>query len=185
MKGLARILVLVSSLFMSHKHLLSQDQSSSSPARVRSSFQFKLSAPLKRTAPLFGPEGERCWAGQHWDPQFLYPQPAKDIHGAIFTVQHGSLKSVWVNTLFDLSGGRIQYVSFIPDALVSTVDVRLTALKRAITGVEVTYTRTALSAAANDHVHALAASDSKSGPQWQEAIQACIDKHAPPSIWED
>ncbi|HEX4227975.1 MAG TPA: hypothetical protein VHZ07_04850 [Bryobacteraceae bacterium] len=181
MKGTGRILVLlVSTLFMAHKHALCQDQSSSSPAHVRSTFQFKLSAPLTRAAPLFGPEGERCWAGEHWNPEFLYPQPAKDIAGAVFTVQHGSRTSVWVNTLFDLAGGRMQYVSFIPDALVSTIDVRLTALDPAITGVEVTYTRTALSPAVNDHIHALATSDRTSGPHWQEAIQTCLEKQTRP-----
>jgi hypothetical protein len=179
MTRVGSILVLVaSSFFMVHKQALSQDQSASSPAHVRSAFQFRVSAPLQRAAPLFGPEGERCWAGQQWNPEFLHPLPAKDVEGAVFTVQHGPRKSVWVNTLFDLLGGRIQYVSFTPDAVVSTIDVRLTAIDPITTGVEVTYTRTALSAAANEHVHALAASDGTSGPHWQEAIQTCLEKQA-------
>ncbi len=181
MIGTGRILVLlVSTLVMTHKNALCQDQSSSLPAHARSAFEFKLSVPRERAAPLFGPDAERCWAGQRWDPKFLHPQPAKDIEGAVFTVQHGSLTSIWVNTLFDLSGGRIQYVSFIPDALVSIVDVQLTALDPNTTGVKVTYTRTALSAAANDHLDALAMSDRASGPQWQEAIQTCLEKQARP-----
>ena len=64
-------------------------QSASLPAHVSNSFQFVVRAPLNRAAPLFGPEGERCWAGQHWNPEFLYPQPGKDVQGAVFTVQHG------------------------------------------------------------------------------------------------
>lgn len=179
------LLLLVSILFMTHKHALAQDQPSSSPAHVRSTFQFTLSVPLKRAAPLFGPVGERCWAGEHWNPEFLHPQPAKDIEGAVFTIQHGPANSVWINTLFDLSGGRMQYVAFIPDALVSIVDVRLTALDRTTTGVEVTYTRTALVAGANDQVNALATSDRASGPHWQTAIQACLEKQAPASMRED
>jgi hypothetical protein len=99
MKG--TVSVLVSTLLMGYKHAASQDQTLSSPAHVRSAFQFKLSVPLGRAAPLFGPEAERCWAGQHWNPEFLHPQPAKDVEGAVFTLQHGSRKSVWVNTLFD------------------------------------------------------------------------------------
>jgi hypothetical protein len=177
MKGTVSILGLfVSTLFMNHKHAASQDQTSSSPTHVRSSFTFQLSVPRERAAPLFGPEGERCWAGQHWNPEFLYPQPAKDIEGAVFTVQHGSRKSVWVNTVFDLPAGRMQYVSFVPDALVSTVDVRLTTLNATTTAVEVTYTRTALSVDANDDVQALATSDRTSGPHWQQAIQSCLEK---------
>ncbi len=62
-------------------------QSAAVPAHVTNSFHFVIRAPLSRAAPLFGPEGERCWAGQHWNPQFLYPQPGKDVEGAVFTVQ--------------------------------------------------------------------------------------------------
>ena len=80
-------------------------------AHVSSSFHFLVHAPLGRAAPLFGPEGERSWAGAEWDPQFLYPQPAKDVQGAVFTVQQGDRKSVWVATRFDVDGGRMQYVS--------------------------------------------------------------------------
>jgi hypothetical protein len=144
------------------------------PAYVKNSFQFVVKAPLSRAAPLFGPEGERCWAGQQWNPEFLYPQPAKDVQGAVFTVQHGPHKSVWVNTLFDPEGGRMQYVSFIPDTLVSTVDVRLTVLDPLSTSVEVTYARTALDATANEHVQAMGRSDRESGPEWQQAIEKCL-----------
>jgi len=31
---------------------------------VKNSFRFVVKAPLERAAPLFGPEGERCWAGR-------------------------------------------------------------------------------------------------------------------------
>jgi len=105
---------------------------------------------------------------------FLHPQPGKDIEGAVFTVNHGPHTSVWVNTLFDLAGGRMQYVSLIPDRLVFTVDVRLTAVDSASTAVEVQYTRTALEASANDEVLALGQKDRESGPDWQQAIDRCL-----------
>jgi hypothetical protein len=144
------------------------------PMHVSNSFQFHVRAPLSRAAALFGPDGERCWAGPHWNPEFLYPQPGKDIQGAVFTVQHGPHKSVWVNTLFDPAAGRMQYVSFIPETLVTTVDVHLTAAGPSSTNVEVIYARTALDPAANDDVEALGKSDSKAGPDWQEAIDKCL-----------
>jgi hypothetical protein len=159
---------------MTNQQNLQTTPPAAAPAYVSNSFQFVVKAPLSRAAPLFGPEGERCWAGQHWNPEFLYPQPGKDVQGAVFTVQHGPHKSVWVNTLFDPVGGRMQYVSFIPDTLVSTVDVRLTVLDPLRTGVEVTYARTALDAAANDHVQAMGKSDRESGPEWQHAIESCL-----------
>ncbi len=144
------------------------------PAHVCNSFQFVIRAPLHRAAPLFGPEGERCWAGQHWNPEFLYPQPGKDVQGAVFTVQRGPHTSVWVNTLFDPEGGRMQYVSFVPGTVVSTVDVQLTALDTSSTGVEVTYVRTALDVGANDDVQTMGKSDRESGPHWQQAIESCL-----------
>ena len=144
------------------------------PVHVRNSFQFLVPAPLARAATLFGPDGERCWAGPHWNPEFLHPQPGKDVQGAVFTIQHGPHKSVWVNTLFDPAAGRMQYVSFIPERLVSVVDVRLTPVNLSSTRVEVSYARTALDPAANDDVEALGKSDSKSGPDWQQAIEGCL-----------
>jgi hypothetical protein len=144
------------------------------PAHVTNSFQLLVRAPLLRAAALFGPEGERCWAGPGWNPEFLYPQPARDVQGAVFTIQHGPHTSVWVNTLFDPEGGRMQYVSFIPGRLVSTVDVRISALDASSTRVEVTYVRTALNTGANDDVLAMGSKDRESGPDWQRAIENCL-----------
>jgi hypothetical protein len=144
------------------------------PLHVSNSFQLVVRAPLARAAALFGAEGERCWAGPHWNPEFLYPQPEKDVQGAVFTIQHGPHKSVWVNTLFDPAAGRMQYVAFIPETLVTTVDVHLTPVDPSSTSVEVTYARTALDAAANDEVEALGRKDRGSGPEWQRAIERCL-----------
>jgi hypothetical protein len=144
------------------------------PTHVVNTFRFQLAAPLARAAPLFGPEGERCWAGKHWDPHFLYPQPARDTEGAVFTVQHGPHTSVWVNTVFDLTGGRMQYVAFIPGAVLSVIDVHLTPVDASHTTIEVTYARTALDPDANDDVTAMGADDRDSGPGWQHSIEACL-----------
>jgi hypothetical protein len=149
-------------------------QTEAQPAHVTNSFHFAVPATLSRAAAFFGPEGERCWAGEHWNPVFLYPLPAQDVQGAVFTVQHGPHKSVWINTLFDPVGGRMQYASFIPDTLVFTVDVRLSVLTPSTTKVEVTYVRTALDAAANEDVVTLGRRDAESGPEWQEAIERCL-----------
>jgi hypothetical protein len=150
------------------------------PAHVTNTFHLIVHAPLSRAAILFGPEGERCWAGPHWNPEFLYPQPGQDIQGAVFTVQHGPHNSVWVNTLFDPAGGRMQYVSFIPEKLVSTVDVRLAPLDPFSTSVEVTYARTALNVSANDDVQAMGKKDGESGPEWQQAIEKCVSEGRSP-----
>ena len=146
------------------------------PAHVSNDFHFVIHAPLSRAATFFGPEAERCWAGPHWNPDFLYPQPGKDIQGAVFRVRQGQAEAVWVNTLFDVAGGRMQYVSFAPASFVSTVDVRLTLLTQSTTSVEVTYARTALHPTANDTVEALGRNDRESGPHWQQAIESCLEE---------
>jgi hypothetical protein len=130
---------------------------------VSNSFHFEVAAPM-----------ERGWAGKHWNPEFLYPRPAKDVQGAVFRVQHGPHTSVWVNTVFDLSGGRMQYVAFIDDVVVTTVDVKLASIDSSHTGVDVTYARTALQPAANDDVRAMGESDRESGPDWQKSIEKCL-----------
>lgn len=145
------------------------------PAHVSNRFTLTVDAPFPEAAPLFGPEGERKWAGKEWDPQFLFPQPGRDVPGAVFTIRHESYRSVWVNTRFDLERGRFQYVYFVPDILVTTIDVRLFPASRATTRVEVTYVRTALASRANGEVRALGERDRASGPEWEESIRACLE----------
>ena len=143
---------------------------------VKNSFRFVVKAPLERAAPLFGPEGERCWAGERWDPTFVYPQPGKDVEGMVFTLPHGDRKSVWVNTVFDLKGGRMQYVAVVPEAMVSVIDVRLSAGEAGTTVAEVTYARTALEVGMNEKVRAMGEADAKSGAEWESSIAGCLAK---------
>jgi hypothetical protein len=142
---------------------------------VNNTFHFEVAAAMSRVAPLFGPEAERKWAGEHWSPEFIYPRPAKDIQGAVFRIVHGSHTSIWVNTLFDLPDGRMQYVSFNDGMFVTTVDVKLTSLDKSHTAVEVTYVRTALQPAANDDVLSLGNRDRDSGPDWKRSIEECLN----------
>jgi len=148
-------------------------------AHVRNSFVVVVGASYLDTAALFGPSGERVWAGKEWDPQFLYPLPESDIEGAVFTVRHGSHKSVWVNSVRDLEAKHFQYVYFIPDALVTTIDVRFLPVNKGTTNVEVVYTRTALTPEANDHVLHLGESDRASGPEWQQSIDRYLQNRNP------
>ena len=146
-------------------------QKSTEPVHIITSFHFEVHAPFSRVALLFGPESEKIWAGKHWQPEILYPQPAKDSQGAVFTVPHGPHKSIWVNTVYDVTGGRMQYVAIIPDVVATIIDVRLTSINSSQTAVDVTYTRTALDPEANDDVRSLAHHDGESGPEWQTSIE--------------
>ena len=145
-------------------------------AHVRNTFQLTVKAPYKDAALLFGPNGERGWAEGNWDPHFLYPLPGRDVEGAVFTVQHGSHRAVWVNTAMDLDGRHFQYVYFIPDVMVTTIDVRFEFQDADTTKVRVVYERTALTSQANEHVRELGESDRTSGPDWQKAIERYLAK---------
>jgi hypothetical protein len=140
--------------------------------RTSTSFSLIVRASYEKTAPLFGPEGERGWAGKHWDPQFICPQPAHDEQGAVFTIRHGQgpLKAVWLITQFDREGRHFQYVYFLPEIMVTVIDVHFNPIGAAQTGVNVLYTRTALTAAGNEHVRAMTEGDQTSGKEWQAAI---------------
>ena len=134
-----------------------------------------MNAGLHDAAPLFGPVGERAWAGEDWNPQFVFPTPARDVEGAVFTVQHGEHTAVWINTVFDLETGRMQYVYVLADLLATTIDVRLHAIDRTHTRVDVTYTRTALRPEANEHVLHMGKHDGEQGPEWEAAIHAYLE----------
>lgn len=142
--------------------------------RTQTAFDILVHLPYAQAAPLFGPEGERPWAGKHWNPQFLYPQPARDEQGAVFTVQHGPVTAVWVNTLFDLESRHFIYAYFVPDIMVTTIDVRFTIADPTNTHVHVVYNRTALSAKGNDHVRAFTETDKSAAHDWQQSIDAYL-----------
>jgi hypothetical protein len=149
-------------------------------AHVSNSFTFTVEAPLKDAAPLFGPKGERVWAGDDWNPQFVFPAPARDVEGAVFTVRCGEHTAVWVNTLFDLKAGRVQYVYMLADLLVTTIDVRLHAIDAGHTKVDVTYVRTALRPDANSHVVALGEHDREQAKVWEVAIHSYLQQRTAP-----
>ncbi len=146
---------------------------------TKTSFTLVVHAPYAEAAPLFGPEGERVWAGKHWDPQFVYPLPAHDEEGAVFTVKHGPFTAVWVNTAFDVAEQHFQYVYFMPDVMVTAIDVRFKVRDAAATQVNVVYARTALSTAGNEHVAAMTEGDRSAGHDWQKAIDAYLESRKP------
>jgi len=147
--------------------------------RTRTSFDLILQLPYAEAAPLFGPEGERAWAGKHWNPEFIYPQPAHDEAGAVFTVSQSLGTAVWVNTLFDLNARHIQYVYFLPDWMVTTIDVRFQPVDTQSTRVNVEYTRTALKSQGNELVQERSEADARAGKEWQAALDHYLASRKP------
>jgi hypothetical protein len=159
---------------------LAQNAATAPSLHLTTSFDLLVHASYADTAPLFGPEGERAWAGKHWNPEFIHPSPAIDSEGAVFTIQHGSMKAVWVNTAFDLDAHHFQYVYFLPDILVTTIDVRFEPVGPDATKVHVVYTRTALTPEGNEHVTQMTEGDKSAGKDWQQAIDAYLASRKAP-----
>jgi hypothetical protein len=152
-----------------------QTTQGSTRTHTQEKFVFTARAPMERVAPLFGADKERVWSVK-WEPSFIYPLPAKDAQGMVFTVAHGHRTSVWVNTEFDLKNGRMQYAYVIPDALTTVITLRLTPEGNE-TRVEVEYDRTALNAEADAHVQHMAEQDRNAGPEWEKEVNGYLEKH--------
>ena len=92
---------------------------------TRNEFSFTVDAPFEQVVPLFGANEERKWAAD-WNPQFVYPNPARDQQGMVFKVAHGQHSSVWINTALDLAAGHIQYAYVLNDAMATLIDIHAT-----------------------------------------------------------
>jgi hypothetical protein len=135
---------------------------------TREHFCLVANAPFEVAWPLFGADKERAWAPD-WDPIFLWPDKAFDQEGMVFKVRHAEKTAVWVNTAFDLTERRIQYVYVIPDVVVTVVTLKLMP-QSGLTAVDVVYERTALKCAANETVQEMAARDRLAGEEWSRQI---------------
>lgn len=144
-------------------------------AHTHNQFNFTAKAPYERVFPLFGALEEKTWA-EGWNPQFVYPSPAHDQQGMVFTVERAGVSSVWTNTAYDESAGHVQYAYFVDDAMITLVDIHLTRAGATKTKVEVVYERTSLKSEANDHVYRFAKEDAESGPGWETAINSYLAK---------
>jgi len=142
--------------------------STGAPLHTREQFSLLANAPFEVAWPLFGADKERAWA-PGWEPVFLWPEKAFDQEGMVFQVRHADKTAVWVNTAFDRIARRIQYVYVIPDVVVTLITLELTPDGDSTT-IEVVYERTALLAAANDIVKAMAVVDRFAGEEWSQQI---------------
>lgn len=139
---------------------------------VETSFTVLVHAPAAQTAKLFTPEGERVWAGRHWDPQYVYPAgPARDAVGAVFTIQHGPVQAVWTVVRRDDVARQYEYVYFIPEIMITTITVHFEPMNVNTTQVQVKYRRTALSSGGEAHVKAMSNDDKNAGAAWEAAIE--------------
>jgi hypothetical protein len=135
---------------------------------TREQFSLVANAPFEIAWPLFGADKERAWAPD-WEPVFLWPEKAFDKEGMVFIIRQGAKNAVWVNTVFDRTAKRIQYVYMIPDVVITVITLLLTSHGDS-TAIDVIYERTALAAAANEIVNDMAMRDRVAGSDWSRQI---------------
>ena len=172
------VLLLTTIAVLAFLHFHAQRDSAGAVVHVENGFEFTAHGPYKIVAPLFGASAERVWAKDQWHPKFLYPSPERDTFGEVFTVAHSHLKSVWVNTAFDLENGHVQYVYVIPDAQAVLIDIHLQEKDPSATDVKVVYQRTALNPNFNEHVTKLGNDDRDMGNEWQTSIDEFLRGNA-------
>ncbi len=170
-------LLLVAVVTLAFLHFRAQREDTGPVAHVENKFEFTAHGPYKTVAPLFGASAERAWGEGQWNPKFLFPLPERDTFGEVFTVAHGHLRSVWVNSAFDLEKGHVQYVYVIPDAQAVLIDIHLEEEGPSATGVKVVYQRTALNPRFNAHVTKTGNGDREMGKEWQTAIDASRERN--------
>jgi hypothetical protein len=109
---------------------------------IRRSATIQLRRPAARAMTLFTPEGERAWAGPHWDPR--YPAPDRTLgDGAVFLTEREATATVGV--MVEHLPHRVRYVRVTPDVYAGTVTVAVIESGAEDCRVEVTYDLTALS----------------------------------------
>ena len=160
----------IASLAQHHSSAGNTPSNKPGTAHERNSFDFVAHGPYDKVFPLFGGWGEKAWAGAAWDPSFIYPQPPGDQQGEVFTISHGATTIPWINTAFDSEKGHVQYVYFVPDTMVTLIDIQVRAQDANTTKVSVTYDRTSLQGSADEQVKAMAEHARTAGSQWGEAI---------------
>jgi len=141
---------------------------------TREQFSLVANAPFEIVWPLLGADNERAWAPD-WEPVFLWPEKAFDQEGMVFMIRQGTTNAVWVNTAFDRTARKIQYVYVIPDLVVTVITLRLTPDSRS-TAIDVLYERTALAVAANENVQDMAARDRAAGKEWSRQINGHLSQ---------
>ena len=154
-------------------------------AHGRTSFSFTVAAPKERVFPLFGGSGERSWGdsghGNPWDPHFIWPRPEQDVEGEVFTITHvhgpfHRKTATWINTAFDFASGHIQYVYFVPDSMVTRIDLQVTAADAGNTKVDVIYDQTALTPSVNASIEERTEHGADMAREWKEQVTAALGK---------
>ncbi|KAB2857952.1 MAG: hypothetical protein F9K46_12385 [Anaerolineae bacterium] len=140
--------------------------------RISHSHTLEFTAFIEQVFPLFTPVKEKLWLAQWQFIPIYHTTASLEESGAVFKTQHGDQpEEFWVMAGYDLQEHRVQYVRFLPDLLLTTIDIQCLA-KGDKTRVSVTYTRTGLSEVGNTKLTAFTTEAYREQMAfWQHAIE--------------
>jgi hypothetical protein len=117
--------------------------------------------------PMFGPLGERAWAGDDWQPEVLWSDGPSDSEGMVFRQKN----EIWVNVRLDATARVAEYVRF-GDTVVTRIRVALTPQGTDACTVNVRYDWIAINEAGNAEVAKRAATMTI---DWEDAVNVALD----------
>ena len=139
---------------------------------MRRSASIQLRRPAVPAMALFTPEGERAWAGPHWDPH--YPAPDRKLgEGTVFLTEGAGATTVWV--MVEHQPNRVRYVRVTPEVCAGTVTVALVESGADDCRVEDTYDLTALSQDGASSLDRFGAGYDTDIEGWATAINAATE----------
>lgn len=144
--------------------------------QVTRSGEFELPCDADTAFPFFSPEGERRWV-DGWNPQPVFP--AADgvtfATDAVFRLEMGGERSVWVVLNVDLRARVAEYVYVVENSRVARVRVEATTVVAERSAVAVSYTITALSEGGNEFVREFTEEAyAQKMRDWQKRVSAVL-----------
>jgi Polyketide cyclase / dehydrase and lipid transport len=142
--------------------------------RVTRAASFLLPLSAEEAIELFTPEGERRWAGIHWDP--VYPDAGTrgdPAPGLVFTTAGDGGTTVWV--VLAREPDRITYARVLPDHSAGIVTVTCSPTADESSQVTVQYDITALGDAGEAFASSLADHYDAFIESWRDEIVNSLD----------
>jgi len=139
------------------------------------SFAIVLQGSVAEVMPLFGPLRETEWAPT-WAPHFLHPPEGAQREGVVFksTTSNGK-EGLWLLTSYNISEGRVEYVSIIPGFTANEIKIRVVPERNGGSKATITYRRSALAPDGNEEVTKLDAHwADRQRAHWETAINAVL-----------
>jgi hypothetical protein len=136
----------------------------------RASIVLHLRASAERAFPMFDPVNEKRWS-PGWQPTLL--GDARVAEGLVFTTEDEHGRAGWLLDRYDPRVREVRYVVARPATLM-TIDITVVPDGPSSCIATVTYTRTALDAAAASTVDEFLRHFPLQAPHWESAINAAL-----------